>query len=261
MEIVFIGAGNLATNLAFALKEKGYTIKQVYSRTEQSAKELADGLSAGFTNDIKNIETAADLYFVALKDDVIGEVVNQLTFQPKLIVHTAGSIPMSLLTDVFDNCGVLYPVQTFSKHRKVDLQKIPLCLEANSDENYEILKSLAMDLSDNIHSLTSEQRLYLHVGAVFACNFSNFMCVGAETILEKHDIPFHILKPLIKETFDKIEQDSPSNGQTGPALRNDRKTMEKHQKILSDSGLFQNLYRFVSDAIINFYKKNKRRND
>ena len=261
MDVVLLGAGNLATNLAFALNEKGYSLKQVYSRTEESAKTLARALDTDFTNEIDEIDPGADLYFVSLKDDVIKDVLSRITFQPPLIVHTAGSVSIRVFDSFFENYGVFYPLQTFSKNRRTDFRNIPLCLEANSDENLKTLEKIAKDLSNEVHILSSEQRLHLHVAAVFACNFTNFMFVGAEKILRKNDIPFHILLPLIQETVDKIYQNSPLESQTGPAVRKDKQTMDRHLKLLSDSGLFQNLYRFVSDEIINYYQNNMECND
>jgi predicted short-subunit dehydrogenase-like oxidoreductase (DUF2520 family) len=254
MDFVFIGAGNLATNLATAFYEQGYVIKQVYSRTRESASELADKIETDFTTRIDQIDPDADLYVVALKDDAIEEVISRLSFEPKMIVHTAGSVPMALLSKYFSQYGVFYPLQTFSKQKVVDFSEIPLCIEASTKETHQVLEKIAKNISREVYNLDSEQRLYLHVAAVFACNFTNFMYAGAEEILKKHDIPFQILIPLIRETFEKITIHSPSEVQTGPAIRNDEETMQKHLNFLSDSDLFQNLYSFVSKAIIKYYK-------
>jgi predicted short-subunit dehydrogenase-like oxidoreductase (DUF2520 family) len=256
--IVLIGAGNLATNLAVALHDKGYRILQVFSRTEESAKMLAQKVNAQFTHRLEDVITDADLYVVALKDDVIPEVLDQLQLENSFVVHTAGSVPMELLSEYTNQFGVFYPLQTFSKKRLVDFSAIPICLEANSRENLDKLEAVARELSGEIHFLNSEQRLYLHVSAVFACNFTNFMFASAESVLNKNDIPFRILLPLIRETFDKAAKSSPSEVQTGPAVRKDKKTIDKHLKLLSDSDLLQNLYRFVSDAIITYYRNKQK---
>ncbi len=258
MNIVFIGAGNLAVNLAHALNEQGFVIKQIFSRTEQSAQMLAESVDADYTTNTGEILAGEDLYFVALKDDVIEEVLPKVKINNGLLVHTAGSVPMEILASYSKNYGVFYPLQTFSKYRLVNFQNIPLCLEANSSGNLKVLQEIAGKLSDNVHNLSSEQRLQLHVAAVYACNFTNFMFVGAEHILSDKNISFHLLVPLIKETVEKIESESPAKAQTGPAVRNDKKTLDKHLKLLSGSWLFQNLYRFVSDSIIQYFKNNKR---
>lgn len=255
MDIVFLGAGNLATNLALSLKETGYNIKQVYSRTEQSAKSLAKLTDSFFTNNLKEVLSEADIFVIAVKDDVIGEVLSQLSIKKGLLVHTAGSVPAGILSEYSKDFGVFYPLQTFNKHKRVDFNNIPVCLEANSEKNLNKLDSIAGSLTQNIYHLDSEERLHIHIAAVFSCNFTNFMFVSAEKILKEKNIPFDILYPLIRETTEKINQANPASLQTGPAVRNDRKTIDKHLKLLKDDELFQNLYRFVSDTIRQYYNK------
>lgn len=255
MRIVFIGAGNLATNLAMALRKSGHEIVQVYSRTEESAKELAHQTVAEPVIQLSRIIGDADLYILSVKDDALEEVLQKLPLKDVFLVHTAGSVSMDILKEFTNDYGVIYPLQTFSRDRLVDFDDIPVCLEASTEENLKILETIASDLSKRFYFVDSVQRLYLHVAAVFACNFTNYMFASAENILRCHHFPFNILEPLIRETVDKAFVHSPSESQTGPAVRDDKQTMEKHLNLLSHSDKLQNLYSFVSDSIMKFYNE------
>lgn len=253
MKIVMIGAGNLATNLAMALKNSGHEIVQVYSRTRESAKKLARQTVSEDITRLTRVVHDADVYILSVKDDALEEVLGDFPVKEGFLVHTAGSVPLEVAKDYVAHYGVLYPLQTFSKERTVDFRQIPLCLEASSDEKYRVLKNMADDLSEDVRHITSRQRLHLHVAAVFACNFSNYMMANAEELLQRQDISFDILAPLIRETIEKALHDSPSRSQTGPARRGDRQTIDKHLNLLAHSGKLQNLYSFVSNAITNDY--------
>ncbi len=247
MNIVFIGAGNLATNLSLTLKNAGYSILQVYSRTEKSAKELAQKINCDYTVDINNLKKA-DIYFIAVRDNVINQLLNQYNFSDKFIVHTAGSISIDIFKNITDNYGVFYPIQTFSKYRKVDFKNIPICIEANNLKSLQLLQTIAADISGDVRLINSEQRKIIHLAAVIACNFVNHLYSISADILNKGNIPFDIIKPLIIETANKIIDNDPHNVQTGPAVRNDTQIIEKHLRMLDDDNL-KNIYRLISDDI------------
>jgi len=257
-KIVIIGAGNLATQLALALTEKGIHIQQIYSRTLESAKELADKLSTDFTNDLSQIETNADLYVIAVKDSAIQIILENL--QPDnnpLIVHTAGSVPMNILEGFSMNYGVFYPLQTFSKSRKVNFSTIPVCIEANHPSNLFKLQELAEKLSSSVHQINSTERKTLHLAAVFVNNFVNhFYTLGAE-ILHDNKLDFNLLQPLILETALKIQTLQPADAQTGPAKRNDQHVINDHLKMLHDQPDLQKLYSFVTENIYQLHQKYK----
>ena len=253
MKIVFLGAGNVATNLAMALKKKGHEIVQVYSKTEQSAETLARKTVSEAITRLNRLVHDADIYILSVKDDAIQQVLQDFPVKQGFLVHTAGSVSMDVLKDHVQHYGVFYPLQTFSRERPVDFQGIPLCLEANSEQSMKTLYKLAAGLSDNIHQISSEQRAHIHVAAVFACNFSNYMLAMAEEVLQQQEIPFDVLHPLIRETIDKALDHSPAQMQTGPARRGDQHTMERHLKLMAHSDKLQNLYRFVSDSISKSY--------
>jgi len=247
--IVILGAGNVATHLSLALKNANFKIKCVYSKTIQSAKELALKVDAHYTNEINHIPVEADLYIIAVKDDIITSIVDNLNMEYGVVVHTAGSIPISVFENKFSNYGVFYPLQTFSKTRNVDFSSIPICIEANSKQLENILIQLARQLTTTVELIDSEQRKVLHLAAVFACNFSNHMYSAASEILNSSGITFDLLKPLITETVQKAADNDPVNAQTGPAVRNDQEVISRHLEMLKDNPQFQKIYRFVSDSI------------
>ncbi len=255
---VIIGAGNLGTQLALALNENGIQVKQVYSRTLESAQYLAEKVNASFINDLTQLMNTADLYVIAVKDSAIQEVLENLSLsENQLVVHTAGSIPMNILDGFTPNYGVFYPLQTFLKIREVDFSEIPICIEANHPSNLIRLQELANKLSRSVHQINSDERKTLHLAAVFANNFVNhFYAIGAE-ILQDKKLNFDLLKPLIRETAAKIEANLPVDVQTGPAKRNDEAVINAQLKMLHDRPEFQKIYSFVTESIFQVHQKHK----
>ena len=248
MKIVFIGAGNLATQLAIAFAEKGVEILQVYSHTEANAKLLGKKISCEFTYSLAEVRTDADVYIYAVKDAVLHNVQQQIDAPNAWHLHTAGSLPMDVFSKHKVNYGVFYPLQTFSKNKYVDFEKIPICIEANSDEGYTLLQRLAQIISNRCHMVNSQQREKLHLAAVFTCNFTNRMYAIAQRILEEHDLPFGLMLPLIEETAEKVHTLLPNDAQTGPAVRYDKNVIDKHISMLHDEKL-QELYLLISEDI------------
>lgn len=251
--LVFIGSGNLATQLALTFLEKQYPVLQVYSRTETSAAALSEKTGCTFTTDINALSRDADIYICALKDSALQEVLEQVDFHDKLVVHTAGSIPMDVLSAYTSNYGVFYPLQTFSKNRRIDFLKIPVFVEGNNPENLSILKSLAESLSNAVYEATSEQRKKLHLAAVFACNFTNHLyAIAAKIIGENGNFPMSVLLPLIDETAEKVHTLSPVEAQTGPAVRYDKNVIDKHLEMLSRDKDLQQVYELMSRDIYRY---------
>ncbi|HAQ18030.1 MAG TPA: DUF2520 domain-containing protein [Prolixibacteraceae bacterium] len=254
--VVIIGAGNLATQLALALVEEGIRVKQVYSRSVESARVLAEKVNASFTNDLSQLLPEADLYVIAVKDSAIQEVLENLSLnENQLIVHTAGSVPMNILEGFTQNYGVFYPLQTFSKSRKVDFSDIPVCIEANHPSSLLKLEKLGKRISSTVNQINSDERKTLHLAAVFTNNFVNhFYAIGAE-ILQVKKLDFDLLKPLIRETAAKIENIHPLEAQTGPAKRNDKAMIGQHLKMLQDKPEYQKIYSFVTESIFQVHQK------
>lgn len=254
-KIVILGAGNLATQLSLALYENGIEILQIYSRTIESAKTLASKVSAEPTNLLKEIKRNADLYVFALSDKALQPVLDKMPVPIENAVHTAGSIPMNVFENYAKNYGVFYPLQTFSKQRKVEFSNIPVCIESNNKILKQDLFVLGKKISKNVNFISSEQRKQLHLAAVFTCNFANHMYSIGQKILEEKAVDFKLLTPLIQETAQKVLELDPISAQTGPAVRFDKDIISAHEKALKDTPDFQKLYSFVSESIFKMHNK------
>ena len=250
MEIVIIGSGNLATQLGLALTDAGLHIRQVYSRTADHAKELADKIGAGYTVNIDEIKENADVYIMSVKDDAISEIAAKVCAKSTnaVFVHTAGSISMDVFSGKAQHYGVLYPMQTFSKSRKVNFKEIPCFLEASDDETLSIIRSIAERVSDNVVLADSAKRKKIHLAAVLACNFTNHCYRLAEKVLDEEGIDFKLFLPLIDETARKVAQLSPKQAQTGPMVRYDTGVMQMQIDMLNDERTKQ-IYRLMADSI------------
>jgi len=251
--VVIIGSGNVATHIAKALNEIGCSIIQVYSRQLKHAQLLASDFGAIAVSDPEQINSDADLYLIALTDSAIEEIALKLKVKQGIVVHTAGSVSIEDLS-CFNNYGVFYPLQTFSKARKIDFSKIPICLEANNDNVLSKLENLGRRLSENIWILNSEQRKQCHLAAVFVNNFVNHFYVVAEQLLDQKGISFDILKPLILETALKVQELKPIDAQTGPAVRNNQQVINEHLMQLKSTE-FEKIYSFVTSGIIAMHNK------
>lgn len=256
--VVLIGAGNLATQIALSLLEKGIRVRQIYSRKIESATELASKVNAEFTSDLSQLLPEADLYIVAVKDSAIQEVLENLRLnEDRLVVHTAGSIPMSILEGFTNNYGVFYPLQTFSKSRKVDFSDIPICIEANHPSNLLKLERLGQRLSTSVNQINSDERKTLHLAAVFTNNFVNHLYTVGADILQVKKLNFDLLKPLIHETAAKIQTLHPDDAQTGPAKRNDQEVINAQLKMLQNKPEYQKIYSFVTESIFQLQQKHE----
>ena len=251
MKVTLIGAGNLATQLGKSLKKAGVSISQVYSRTEESARTLGELLEAEWLTDIKALLDEADIYIFSVKDSVLNELISEVCKGrgEKLFLHTAGSMPMSCFEGKALHYGVFYPMQTFSKAKDVDFERIPVFIEGNSIETEDVIRSLANKLSQRVIRLSSADRKYLHLAAVWACNFTNYCYTVASDILGEHGIPFDVMLPLINETTEKIQKISPKEAQTGPAVRGDRNVMSKQLELMNGKEDLQELYKMLSKGI------------
>lgn len=255
MNISIIGAGNVAKHLSAALIRAGHTIQQVFSRSMKNAEALAVKTSSNPIDKIEQLTAGSDLYIIAVSDNAIPGIARQLNLKEKIVVHTSGSTDMDVLKSTTTNYGVFYPLQTFSEGRQADFSKIPVCIEASNEYTGKILQKLASDLSGAIFYINSEKRKALHTSAVFACNFVNHLYASAEKICDQFNLPFDLLKPLIRETSEKVMQGSPSESQTGPANRNDTDILKLHAELLSFSPELQEIYKMLSNSIMNMDTK------
>lgn len=229
MRVVLIGRGRLATNLLPALQEAGHEVVSINSRT------------------LEGLPTEADVFVVAVKDSALKDVISQATKgrEQQLFVHTAGSMPMSLFEGYTSRYGVFYPMQTFSKERIVDFAEIPVFVEGECPQ----IRQLAESMSHRVYELSTEHRKYLHLAAVFACNFANHCYALSAELLEKHGLPFDVMLPLIDETARKVHELHPLDAQTGPAVRYDENVIRMQSALLSDTPALQEIYDQLSLSI------------
>lgn len=250
MKIVLIGAGNLATHLGKALHAAGHDMVQVFSRTMQSAETLASLLDAEPLTDMAQVRDDADVYIFSVKDSALEQLISQLCGgEKKVFLHTAGSMPMSVFREKALHYGVLYPMQTFSKQCEVDFSIIPCFIEANDEFALKQIEGLAGQISHRVYQLSSEDRKYLHLSAVFACNFANHCYAASQELLQQHGIPFDVMLPLIDETAAKVHGMTPKEAQTGPAVRYDENVIGKQIRLLENQPYFQKIYDCMSKSI------------
>ncbi|TDQ29950.1 Rossmann-like and DUF2520 domain-containing protein [Tenacibaculum caenipelagi] len=244
IKIAIIGGGNVATHLANAFSKTNYvSLVQVCARNIEQIEHLKNVTS--ITNSIELLKKA-DVYVIAVSDDAIGSVSNKINHQNSLIVHTSGSVEMQSI-QTKGRKGVFYLLQSFSKNKKVNFDEIPFCLEAENESDLQLLETLAKSIGKKIYHINSEQRKQLHVAAVFVNNFTNHMYKIGADICNKHQVPFEVLQPLIKETAQKITKLSPEEAQTGPAKRNDQKTIQNHLALLNAEQ--QEIYKLITKSI------------
>jgi len=247
--IVLLGTGNLASHLFTAInKTPGFQIIQVYNHNYRSLESFSQiPVTTQFDEILK-----ADIYLISIKDDQISRVSENLESNGSLVIHTAGGKPMEILNS-HERTGVFYPLQTFSKNKKMNFQDIPICLEATSESDLQILEELAGELRAKVYRIDSAQRKSLHVAAVFVSNFVNYLYTEGEQICRANQIPFEILLPLIKETAHKAGIMSPYDAQTGPALRNDKQVIEGHLAQLTTQQ--KEIYTLLTHSIQNLHGK------
>ena len=250
VSIVILGSGNVATHLLDAfIQADDVEIKMVYGRNLEALQTFADSIPA--TSCIDNIPLA-DVYILAISDSSITEVSELLKHRAGLVVHTSGSESIKALK--VKRKGVFYPLQTFTKGKKVDFLKIPICIEATDSTDYELSESLGKAISKRVLPISSEQRKKLHLSAVLVNNFPNYLFTIAHEICAENDISFDLLQPLIFETVDKIQFLHPSKAQTGPARRNDIETIQRHLEQLTNP-LHKQIYLLMSESIKKHYEK------
>jgi predicted short-subunit dehydrogenase-like oxidoreductase (DUF2520 family) len=256
IKIVCIGAGRLAHQLMPQLEDAGGRVLEIYNRTLFGATSLARVFSAAaIQTEITKIHPGADLYFITVSDDAIADVCSQLSYlenDHSIFVHSSGIQPLDILP--FKRRGIFYPLQTFSHEHQVDWRNTPLLITAETNEIEHRLMALAKSISDLVYSISDKEKAVLHLGAVFANNFVNHMLTLSEHICKEHGVSFEILKPIIRETIEKALDVGPSKSQTGPAIRGDQHTIEKHMKMLAEDQNQAEVYRVITESIMRFNK-------
>jgi len=253
--IVIIGSGNVAYHIVNAFNNKGIRILQILARNERSAGPLSEKFNIPYILDSSGLNKQADLYILAVQDDLISEVAHSLKLKDQLLVHTSGFSPLETLSGASENTGVFWPLQTLTTGKPTDYQSMPVFVEGSSKENEQLLAALAGLISENVRATDSAARRQVHLAAVIAANLTNHLYNLAASLLEKYKIPFDVLVPLIKETANKAAMQHPLLNQTGPAIRNDLKVMEAHMEMLRDKHEYREIYRLITENIIKLHSK------
>ena len=245
ISVILLGAGNVATHLykAFSNSET-VSVTQWYNRTRASISSYANEVD--ITDSLDELKEA-DVYIIAVSDDSIAQLSTDLPFTNRFVVHTSGSVAMHDI-DKKNQIGVFYPLQTFSKDADIDFSEVPICVEVYEKENLELLRDLARAVGCKPHKITTEQRQTLHLAAVFVNNFTNQLYRIGHEICETKNIEFEILHPLIEETAKKIQQMSPFMAQTGPAKRNEKKTIKRQLKLIEKEE-HEAIYKMLTSSI------------
>lgn len=250
--VVLLGAGNVSTHLADQLKQSYVALVQIWSRTERSARTLAQRSHSPYCTDLADLQRDADAYILAVPDDAFPDILPFLHLDPdRLLIHTSGSTPLSALAPYTKRAGVFYPVQAFLPEHPVDFSKLPVCIEADQPSDLESIRDFARLFTCKIYEIDSEKRKVVHLAAIFAGNFTNFLYHVSDELLQKMDLPFDLVRPIIEETALRVQTHNPSGLQTGPAHRRDMKIISDHLEWLSSMRKYQELYALIAQCILN----------
>ena len=249
MKIAILGSGNVAYHLAKMFKEKNIPISQIFGRNEKDLQEISEQFEIPFsTTELVD----AELYFIAVNDDAVAAISKNIKNQNSLVAHTSGSLPKEILEGNYRKAS-FYPLQTFSKSKMLQYSEIPFFVEGENEEDSQILENLALKISEKVMKSDYEKRKYIHLTAVFACNFVNHLFARAKEISDSQHIPFDCFLPLIKETTLKIEKIEPKLAQTGPAIRNDEKILQLHEALITEEEHLK-IYQVMNESIKKMYE-------
>lgn len=250
MKIVLIGSGNVATVLGRLIVQKGHSVKQVISQDINNAQKLAAELQASYADTSATVDMDSDLVIISISDSNLEFILSEFKDNRKPVVHTAGGVSKEVLQKYSDNYGVLYPVQSLRREMK-EIPRIPFLIDGSSEEMTRFVENFAKTISDEVNRANDEERIRLHLAAVIVCNFTNYMYSIAEDYCKNEKVDFNILKPLIMETAQRVMEHSPSEVQTGPAIRKDIQTMDKHLRLLVKYPKLRTTYLRITDSIMN----------
>lgn len=256
VKVFIIGAGNVAYHMVRAIWKTDHEVVGLFSRKEREAKSCVRGEKVDLFHDLAKIPDTADVYLLCVNDDAIPEVsrnLPEIIRTSKIVAHTSGSQPIEALENV-DHRGIFYPVQTFTKGRKMQYSGIPICINASESKTEEQLINLGENLSGEVVTITDEDRKQIHLSAVMVNNFVNHLIYKAEDLLENHGLPTDILQPLLQQTIAKLNKIGSHDAQTGPAVRNDKQTIARHLDLLTNE-MDKNLYQAISNSITETYLK------
>ncbi len=249
MKTVLIGSGNVGGNRARAFRQNGLEINQIFGRNCTALREISSELAIPYSCEEL---AAADLYLICVSDNAIAEVSALITNPNCLVAHTSGSLPKEILQGAYRK-ACFYPMQTFSRNKPLNYQEIPFFIEAENPTDEQTLFGMAGQISNRVLKADYEKRKYIHLTAVFSCNFVNHLFARAKEIADTEEIPFEYFRPLIAETFEKLKTMEPVEAQTGPAVRNDTRVLELHEQLISNPETRQ-IYQVMNESIKKMYE-------
>jgi predicted short-subunit dehydrogenase-like oxidoreductase (DUF2520 family) len=253
MKVVILGTGNVATVLSKKIIQNGHSIIQVYGRELQKAQTLANEVNAAATELIAEITNDADIYIMAVSDTAVQLLADQIKLPGKLVVHTAAAVSKNVLKPISDRYGVIYPLQSLRK-TSVHIPEIPAFIDADSEKTFEEIKAFSRSVFETVQKADDEMRVKLHVAAVFVSNFTNHLYALAEYFTEEEHLQFMTLQPLIAETANRLKHAKAVDMQTGPAVRSDLVTIEKHLNHLEKYPFLKDVYQRLTQSIVDFHR-------
>ena len=243
--ISLIASGKLSYNLSKVFSNnENFRIIEIYSRKKKNTNLFNEQIK--FTDKIENLKKA-DFYFILCNDDSIKEISKKINVNGGMVLHSSGTININILSN-HKNYGVFYPLQTFNFHNKLNFTDVPVLIEANTKKNLDKLKKLCELLNTTCKVIDSKDRLYYHLAATFANNFTNHLLSITDEIINKFNLNKDFFIPISNQTIQKFKENKSKESQTGPAIRNDIKTIKKHEKILKNSN-YLNLYKIITKSI------------
>ena len=249
MKIVIIGSGNVAYHLAKAFTQNNIEVSQIFGRNEVELNKISEELNIPYST--KELADA-DLYLISVSDSAVEQVSDLIKTEKALVAHTSGSLPIETLNGDYRKAS-FYPLQTFSKTKNLDYSKIPFFIEAENQIDEKSLFELASLISDNVETSDYEKRKYIHLTAVFACNFVNHLFARAKEISDSQDLDFNYFIPLIDETVEKIHHLEPKTAQTGPAVRGDERVLKLHEVLITNEE-HRKIYNTMNESIQKMYQ-------
>lgn len=249
MKIVIIGSGNVAYHLAKAFTQNNIEVSQIFGRNEVELNKISEELNVPYST--KELADA-DLYLISVSDSAVEQVSDLIKTEKALVAHTSGSLPIETLNGDYRKAS-FYPLQTFSKTKNLDYSKIPFFIEAENQIDEKSLFELASLISDNVETSDYEKRKYIHLTAVFACNFVNHLFARAKEISDSQDLDFNYFIPLIDETVEKIHHLEPKSAQTGPAVRGDERVLKLHEVLITNEE-HRKIYNTMNESIQKMYQ-------
>lgn len=250
MRISFIGSGNVATHLALAMYNRGHQIEQIWSRTPEHASLLASRVEAEPITTFDEIRKTANLFIIAVTDNALPEVAQNLDLEGTVVLHTSGATPIDVLKSCSSCYGAVWSPQSFVRDVALEYSELPFCIEGSDVLTEDAIAEIMGMISPHIYRTTFEQRQYLHLSSVFVNNFPNALYAVAQKICRDRDIPFEILHPLIVTTAKNVAWGDVRYQMTGPAVRGDSRTIDAHLELLSHEPNLQDLYEHLTRTII-----------